>query len=463
MPPRWPWRSCLAIGAAATCAAATGLVAPSPAAAAHDGCARPYAGTSPWNTPVGASPVHPGSAFHVGALTGTLSSDPTQYTYPVYGVAAGTPLQTVTVSGWYSNVTDDGRTLVNQRGGTARLPVPPGAAPAAGSDAQIILIDHATGDEWGASRFTRTAAGYRAWNVYHYNVRWSGVPPRAANGGTFANRGAGVPYLAGLIRPCEIAAGRIDHALAFAYDAPRGDFVAPATKSDGASSDPRDLPEGARLQLDPALTTARIAAWGCTGACLTIARALQVYGMYVVDNSGRPKLTAEFDGTARWGGVLTSRTVGPIPLSAFRYVAGPSAPVAAPAPDCTITGTTRRDVLTGSAGRDVICGGGGNDVLRGGGGDDLLVGGSGRDVLDGGPGDDTLRGGSGRDRLSGGAGADRLIGGLGRDLLSGGAASDSLAATDGGQDRVVGGPGRDVAVVDRKVDLVIGVERIVAR
>ncbi len=302
---------------------AVGIDRPSVAKAAHDGCPRPYSDTSPWNTPIGRAAPHKRSGFHIRALTGTLSSDPNQYTYPVYAVSATTPRRSVRISGYFSNVTDGGRKLVNQRGGSVSLPIPAGAAAATGNDAQIILIDHTTGDEWGASHFTRTAGGYRAWNVYHYNTRWSGVPPRAANGGSFANRGAGVPYLAGLVRPCEIAAGRIDHALAFAYDAPRGSFVAPATKSDGGSDDPRDLPEGARLQLDPKITPAQIRRWGCAGACFTIARALQKYGMYVIDNSGRPKLIAEFGGTARWGGVLNSRTVGPIPLSRFRYVTGP--------------------------------------------------------------------------------------------------------------------------------------------
>lgn len=70
---------------AATCVAGASFVArPQSASAAHDGCARPYTATSPWNTPVGAAPQHPRSAFHIGALTGSLSSDPTQYTYPVY-------------------------------------------------------------------------------------------------------------------------------------------------------------------------------------------------------------------------------------------------------------------------------------------------------------------------------------------------------------------------------------------
>ena len=447
-------------------AGAIGAGTPGTAVAAHDGCERPYADASPWNTPVGDAQPHKQSAFHIGALTGSLSSDPTQYTYPVYAVSTATPRQTVRVSGWFSNVTDGGRTLVNQRSGSVSLPIPPGAVAAAGSDAQIILVDHATGDEWGASHFTRTAAGFSAWNVYHYNVRWSGVPPRAVNGGTFANRGAGVPYLAGLIRPCEIAAGRIDHALAFAYDSPRGDFIAPATKSDGASSDPRDLPEGARLQLNPAVTSAQIKGWGCTGACFTIARALQDYGMYVIDNSGRPKVIAEFDATAGWNGVLTSRTVDAIPLSTFRYIADPfGAPggKGGVTSACTVTGTPGPDRLTGTPGRDVICGGAGNDVITGGGGSDRLIGGRGDDVLDGGVGNDELLGGAGRDRLAGGQGRDRLNGGPGRDLMSGGAGRDRLISADRRQDRVAGGAGRDIAVVDRGVDRVDGIEQLINR
>jgi len=312
-----------AAAVAALALAGSGGPGATTADAAHSGCPRPYSDRSPWNTPVGDARVDPRSAFHVAALTGTLTSDPTQYTYPVYAVTRATPRRTVTVSGWFSNVVAGGRTLANHRRATVRLPIPARAAAAAGSDAQIVLINHATGDEWGASHFRRTGGRFTAWNVYHYNTRWSGVPPRAAGGGSFANRGAGVTYLAGLIRPCEIAAGRIDHALAFAYDSPRGDFVRPATKSDGASRDPRDLPEGARLQLNPAITPAAIRRWGCTGACFTIARALQTYGMYVIDNSGRPKVMAEYGGTARWRGRITAKTVSPIPLSAFRYVAPP--------------------------------------------------------------------------------------------------------------------------------------------
>jgi myo-inositol-hexaphosphate 3-phosphohydrolase len=287
-------------------------------------CARPYADTSPWNTPVGSSPAyHPQSDFHATALAGVLSSDPTQYTYPVYEVSASTPRVPVALSGWYSNVIDE-ETLENQRGGYAFLPIPAAALPAAGLDRQMILLDPATGDEWGVSNLERDLLGnWTAWNAYHYNTAWSGVPPRDASDRPFFPRGAGVPYLAGLVRPCEIERGRIDHALAFAYDYPTSEYVYPATKSDGVGTDPADMPEGTRLQLDPSLSEAEIRAWGCTGPCLTIARALQEYGMYVIDNSGREKVMLEYEGTAAWNGLVDSKTVNPIPLAAFKVLLPP--------------------------------------------------------------------------------------------------------------------------------------------
>jgi hypothetical protein len=42
--------------------------------------------------------------------------------------------------------------------------------------------------------------------------------------------------------------------------------------------------------------------------------------MYVVDNSGREKIMVEYSGTARWDGLLTSRTVSPIRLDAFKLL-----------------------------------------------------------------------------------------------------------------------------------------------
>ena len=284
-------------------------------------CDRPYSDTSPWNQAIGSAPRYEAdSVAHIAAIDGPLTSDPTQFTAPVYFADEGTARPRVKIQGWYSNVRKRGSRLVNRRGGNVRIPVPLGAAPSVG-DQQIVVIDRSTGTEWGASSFTLLANGtWSAQNVYHYNVCWNGAPPRSTTGGAFVNPGLGGPYVGGLVRPCEIAQGRIDHALAFAYDGPTASFLSPATKSDGDSQRAADLPEGARLQLDPGLTDADLQGLGCDGACLVVAHALQEYGMYVVDGSGRSKLFFEFDGTAAWNGLVTESTVSPIPVAALRVL-----------------------------------------------------------------------------------------------------------------------------------------------
>jgi hypothetical protein len=279
-------------------------------------CPRPYADASPWNTP-----IPKGAASRQAGLSGTLTSDPAQYTYPVYVARRSTPAVRVRTTGWFSNVVAGGRRLVNVRRGVVRIPIPAGAAPAAGGDAQLIVVNPETGDEWGASNLEqRPGGGWIAWNAYHYNTRWSGVPPRDRHGDPFFLRGAGVPYLTGLVRPCEIAAGEIRHALAFAYESPSSEYVRPASKSDGVAAPGDGLPQGTRLQLDPSLTGSDLEERGCKGPCRTIARALQRYGMYVVDVSGRPKVMLEYERTARWKGIVGPATASPIPLAAFRVV-----------------------------------------------------------------------------------------------------------------------------------------------
>jgi hypothetical protein len=97
-------------------------------------------------------------------------------------------------------------------------------------------------------------------------------------------RASGFGSAAGLIFPDELAAGRIDHALTFTMKHTKaGGPVPPATASDGWSTVPGAIPEGARLQLDPALDldSFRLTAWQ-----KTIARALQQYGMYLTDTGG---------------------------------------------------------------------------------------------------------------------------------------------------------------------------------
>ncbi len=244
-----------------------------------------------------------------------LGSDPTEYTMPLYTVDSSTSRVTVYVSGTFSNVTG-GTTLQRTSGGEAvQVPVPVDAQPAEGGDGQVIVWNPVTGDEWGFWEFSNTASGLIATDGYHYNTLWSGVPPIG-----FDARGAGVPYLAGLVRPCEIAQGHIDHALAFSYQNTTSQFVYPATRSDGSAA--AGMPEGTHLQLDPLISDSTIQSWGCTGACFTTAKALQQYGMYLVDSAGHPKVYFEDDSTANWGTTVTASTTNPIPLSDFRVIDG---------------------------------------------------------------------------------------------------------------------------------------------
>ena len=298
------------------------------------GCSRPYSASSPWNREIAADvAVDPDSAAKVATMdprNEKLTSDPTQYTFPVYYADASTPRVRVTyVDGWFSDVSASGTLLVNSRSidpfkRVTTMPVPAEAIAAAGYDAQVVVVDAATGEEWDASHFTKDETGYHAWNIGHYSTAWSAVPPYDADGNPYWIRGPGIPYLAGLMRPCEIAQGRIDHALAFAYPETTPEFVYPAARSDGQSAVGTGMAEGTRLQLDPSIADTTIrTTWGCTGACYTIAKALQRYGMYIADGSGRPKIMPEYEGTARWAGTLSASAPSPIPLSAFRVVAAP--------------------------------------------------------------------------------------------------------------------------------------------
>ena len=120
----------------------------------------------------------------------------------------------------------------------------------------------------------------------------------------------------------------------------------------------------------------------------------------------------------------------------------------------------RGDLLIGDEHANTFNGGMGPDVIRGGRGADRLNGGDpvnilGRrsaDTLYGGPGDDLLEGGNGNDILGGGPGMDSLFGGRGDDLLS---------SRDGERDIVSGQRGFDRARVDRRLDDVRGVEKLI--
>lgn len=323
-----PWKGArMLVLALACCVAPLAAVSSAQAASSLTGSVGeilPYDVQSPWNTPIGPDPgIAFGSFGLVSAITDNnlpLTSDVDQYAIPVYYSDDQTPLRTIKLNGYFSSYDagDNSRVGYGFAPTISGIPIPASALSSAGSDGQIVIWNPTTGVEYAFWQFAVDGAGnYTATNGVRYHTT-AGYYGRFGDGK--AGRGAATPYFAGLVRPWEIARGRIDHALAFAYNSPSPSSVYPAGKSDGVGVLGTDLPEGSRLQLDPTLTDADFTAWGLAPEAKIIAKALQTYGMYVIDNSGSSKIYLEDRITAKWGPNIDRHLTEKIPLSRFRVV-----------------------------------------------------------------------------------------------------------------------------------------------
>lgn len=164
--------------------------------------------------------------------------------------------------------------------------MPADAAPSPQSDAAMVIVDpvrELTFELWEARRDL----------TGHWTAGWGGVLYLHGRGnrntggretGQQGATGAGISRRAGLLTREDIAAGVVDHALVLSTDlaAPRS-VRPPATKDDGKNLARirQPIPEAARVQLDPSADLTSL-----SGYQLIIARALQVYGAYVIDNGG---------------------------------------------------------------------------------------------------------------------------------------------------------------------------------
>jgi hypothetical protein len=171
-----------------------------------------------------------------------------------------------------------------------RFRIPAHAAPTTGSDHHLAVFDPSADrelDMWIAEKTDGWAAGSR----FTFPVSASGpcATGQRCNGAV----AAGFSLMGGVIRPEEIAEGRIDHALVFTTPVTRAGVIAcPASHTDGKFNDPGAMPEGARIQLDPDFDVAGTSwpAWK-----KTVARALQRYGAYLGDTGGTVAIRGEAD------------------------------------------------------------------------------------------------------------------------------------------------------------------------
>ncbi len=177
------------------------------------------------------------------------------------------------------------------------------------NDGHLCIIDPLKMTAWEFSRFkwpkNKSTPQCTTFNIWDLNGTGMGNPFEGKRWQTRGGRGSGFPIIAGLIRPEELEAGEIRHALVFTYPKNRRDisggniFLPPACRSDGKHKGDEFPIEGMRFQLDPALSEKDFDKWGLNREGKIVAIALQRYGMYLGDNGGAMALQAQLLGPSK--------------------------------------------------------------------------------------------------------------------------------------------------------------------
>lgn len=298
-------------------------------------CERPYIPKSIWNQPINWSnaKIHSDSAAMIGEFLdsrGYVGANVDSYAPNIYFATNNTPLVSVKLySNRFRDAIDDFKIIYGEPGGVVMMPIPKGALPSPGTDGQLAVINLDTGEEWGLRQGSIDSEGrWFASGAYRYHIGNSGVPPAG-----FGMRGAGIGQLAGIIRPCEITRGSINHAVTLAYDYPCSPktcaannwpaSIYPFTDTDGRGTNRFDIPEGARIVIRPEITRKQIKQV-CNGVkgCIVWAVNMQQYGGFIVDRSGGAKTYAEGDLSAQWDpAIWGNRMLKDIPHSWYAVLA----------------------------------------------------------------------------------------------------------------------------------------------
>jgi hypothetical protein len=160
--------------------------------------------------------------------------------------------------------------------------IPRGARPNRGDDYHLSVIDGDSVLDMYNATYDEARDEWSAYSRVVHRLGGDGVSCQGER--CLGATASGFALLAGALRPEEIAAGRIEHALVITTPHTRQGLTAcPATHTDGRSASPDSIPIGARIQLDPAFDVDEQSwpAWK-----KMIARALQEYGAYVADTGG---------------------------------------------------------------------------------------------------------------------------------------------------------------------------------
>jgi hypothetical protein len=202
------------------------------------------------------------------------------YSVPIYTVPASQPTVTVTLQ--------HPTPVPALQAAWAKVPLPPNAQPASGTDSVLVLFQPSSDRLWEFWRLTHTSSGWQAaWGgaMRHVSTNQGVYNPEAWPGatGAWGSSASSLSIAGGLITLQDLQRGHINHALAIALpNIRKGLYASPAQRTDGNSTNPLTLPEGAHLRLDPTLDLASLHLPHLT---LMLAEAAQRYGIILRDKA----------------------------------------------------------------------------------------------------------------------------------------------------------------------------------
>lgn len=216
-----------------------------------------------WGQVASKAVLSSGNSPEVEATLRAASTGEMRFAQPYYAVPATLP---------YNPLTSAFRPTIR---------CPKGAVPSPDSDGHLVVVQpdgHTVFEAYCAVSLSNgdIACGL----AISYDLAGPG------DGSVTGLRASMMPGLGGLIRTGELARGEVRHALACML--PRGcmqwgSHVWPALAHDTNSGYSGSIPMGARLAIPPTVDLTRV---GLSAKGLTLARALQQFGMFVVDRGG---------------------------------------------------------------------------------------------------------------------------------------------------------------------------------
>ena len=273
------------------------VVAPAVAQDYGAGAAIPFLvfpADSPWNTPVNALPLDPGSADYIAHMNPSTGLHP-DFGTGWEGAAIGIPY--TVVRGTQPKVPIH-FTAYGSESDAGPYPIPSDApiegagGPYEDGDRHVLVLDADNKVLYELYHAYRQADG--SWNADSgavFDLRSNALRP---DGWTSADA-AGLPILPGLARYDEIVGeGVLDHALRFTVSTTQRAHVYPATHDAGGTDDTSYPPMGLRVRLKADFDIS-----GFPPVVQTILRGLKKYGMMVADNGADWYVGGAPD--SRWG------------------------------------------------------------------------------------------------------------------------------------------------------------------